>query len=176
VRRGRFDPQPVSLYLARREREIAQALRSGFLRSPGGLRTVTRDYGLQTVGELDCLGGIRIEVEEILERRINWFSKQPFGHVALANYRYNARLPGRGHGKGMIFRYNSPHKSHNRFHHVHRYDTLGTGDELRPPIPVPQDEVPTLRQVLKEAEEWYYAHIAGKPEAGDIHERGETAA
>ena len=41
---------------------------------------------------------------------------------------------------------------------------------------VPEDEVPTLRQVLKEAEEWYYAHIAGEADAGDIHGRGETAA
>lgn len=172
MRRGRFDPQPVSLYLARRDREIAQALRSGFLRSPGGLRTVTRDFGLQTIGELDCLGGIRIEVEEILERRINWFSRQPLGHVVLTYYRYNARLPGRGHGKGMIFRYNSPHRAHNRFHHVHRYDTLGTGNEVRPPTPVPEDEVPTLRQVLREAEEWYYSYLAAK---GDTHEPGETA-
>lgn len=128
---------------------------------------------MQTIGELDCLGGIRIEVEEILERRINWLSRQPFGHVALTYYRYNARLPGRGSGRGMIFRYNSPHRAHNRFHHVHRYDTLGTGDEVRPPTPIPEDEVPTLRQVLKEAEEWYYAHLAGRAEAD---ERGETAA
>lgn len=159
MRRGRFDPQPVSLYLARRERELAQALRSGFLRTTGGLRTITRPYGLETIGELECIGGIRIDVEERLERRRNWFSRHPAENVVLRSYRYNARLPGRGRRQGMIFRYNSPHEDHNRFHHVHRFDTLGTGAEVKPPTEIPEDQVPTLRQVLREAEEWYYAHL-----------------
>jgi hypothetical protein len=158
VPRGRFDPQPVSLYLARRERELAQALRSGFLRSPGGLRTVTRPYGLETIGELECLGGIRIDVQERLERRRNWFSKHPAENVVLRFYRYNARLIGLGRERGLIFRYNSPHEDHNRFHHVHRYDTLGSGKEIKPPTEIPEHKVPTLRQILKEAEDWYREH------------------
>lgn len=64
------------------------------------------------------------------------------------------------HG-GLIFRYNSPHKTHNKFHHLHRYKD---GVQIKPPLMIPPNEVPTLRQVLKKAEEWYYdnAGLVGK--------------
>lgn len=155
-RRGRFDPQPLRLYLARRDREIAQALRSGFLLSPGGLRTIVRSYGVETIGELECEGGIRIDVEEHLQKRRSWVSRTDA--VQLGYYRYNARLSGRSRGVGLIFRYNSPHEDHNHFHHVHRYDTLGTGEEILPPREMRPDEVPTLREILAEAERWHYDH------------------
>lgn len=156
MRRGRFDPQPISLYRARLVRELAQAFRSGFLRSPGGLRTFDRPYGLETLGELECKGGIRIDVEERLEWNRSWFGRRD--HVVLVEYLYNARVPGLGRGLGMIFRYNSPHPTHNKFHHVHRFDTLGTGEQIMPPTFVKAEMVPTVRQVLQEAELWYYDH------------------
>jgi len=58
--------------------------------------------------------------------------------------------------RGTIFRYNSPHQNHREFHHVHRFDLLGTGAETV--TPVDERDVPTLRQVLEEAEGWYWGN------------------
>jgi hypothetical protein len=95
-------------------------------------------------------------VEERLRYvRGGWFV--PRETVELVYYRYNAVL----HNQSTIFRYNSPHSDHNQIHHVHRYDLPGTGVEIKPPTQLREREVPTLREVLSEAEEWYWKHLAG---------------
>lgn len=100
---------------------------------------------------LECKGGIRIEIEEHHRYvRLGWLG--PRDAVVLAFYRYNAVLLNRG----TIFRYNSPHEDHRQFHHVHRFDVFGSGVETV--CPLKERQVPTLWEVLREAELWYYDH------------------
>jgi len=107
-------------------------------------------------GILQCQGGIRIEIEERLEAVrqpwlfMHWLRGE---YVKLVFYRYNAVLWKRG----TIFRYNSPHDDHRQFHHVHRFDVLGTGAETVEPVA--EQDVPGLRDVLREAEDWYWTHL-----------------
>ena len=63
---------------------------------------------------------------------------------------YNASLS----GIGNIARFDSPHKDHNHFHHVHRYDVFNHDSEGT----LESCEWPTLGEVLGELETWFYAH------------------
>ncbi|HET6232842.1 MAG TPA: hypothetical protein VFE05_22390 [Longimicrobiaceae bacterium] len=135
--------------------EIAQAVRSGF-RLSDDLRVQTEPTGLRLVGVIGCEGDIRVEIEEELRVRRSWFGGGGRPRFQLTFYRYNAVLLNRG----TIFRYNSPHADHRSFHHVHRRDVLGTGEETVTRLE-PAD-VPSIREVLKEAEDWYWTNLAGK--------------
>ncbi|MFL5386476.1 MAG: hypothetical protein ACJ8GN_28495 [Longimicrobiaceae bacterium] len=107
-------------------------------------------------GDFPCEGGIRVEIEERLRiaRRAWWIPlSRRHQYAELTDYCYNAVLLNRGN----IFRYNSPHTDHRTFHHVHRYDVLGSGAETVEPVK--ERDVPTLRQVLGEAETWYWEHL-----------------
>lgn len=105
-------------------------------------------------GSIQCSGAIRVEIDERLRvvREPSWLKRRDDPLVRLEFYRYNAVLLNRG----TIFRYNSPHADHRTFHHVHRFDVLGTGAETVDPVD--ERQVPSLRQVLKEAEEWHWAN------------------
>jgi hypothetical protein len=112
--------------------------------------------GVSIAGTIRCEGGIRVEVEE----RLRAVSSRPLFHrrgaklpVELVFYRYNAVLGNRG----PIFRYNSPHADHRPYHHVHRVDVFGTGAETVTPLR--RSEVPSVRTVLNEAEQWYWDHL-----------------
>ena len=100
-------------------------------------------------GTIDCLGGIRLQVEKeiaILEES---------GSEALvqtASYSYHAYLP----SVGNILRYDSPHATHNQEHHVHRYDVLHGDKKGELTFLLSEDERPTLGEVIKEEEQWYY--------------------
>jgi len=68
-------------------------------------------------------------------------------------------------GHGNIFRYDSPDlvqteltPGHHKYHHRHRFDVFGTGQEIRPAEEVEERDVPSLRQVVEEAETWYWQH------------------
>lgn len=106
-----------------------------------------------------CEGDIRIEIEEKLRRPRLWFWRHDPEVVSLVFYRYNAVLK----DGGLIFRYNSPHKTHNTFHHLHRYKD---GVQIHPPLVIPPNEVPTLRQVLQKAEEWHYENLERTRDGG----------
>ena len=95
-----------------------------------------------------------MEVEEHFRivREPRWLRLRDNPLLELGFYRYNAVLLNRA----TIFRYNSPHADHRAFHHVHRFEVLGSGAETVDEIA--ERDVPTLRQVLKEAEEWYWAN------------------
>ena len=102
-------------------------------------------------GEINCLGGIMVEVK----KKLQILSGQgPNAMVKTCEYSYNAYAIGRGN----LFRYNSPHGYHRPYHHVHRYDILGTWDEIGDPEELRENEVPTLSEVLDEVRELYYGH------------------
>jgi hypothetical protein len=154
VFRGRFSPRRLRKHIASIDRGITQAARSDFYSSLQVDVRTEPDYIVIT-GFIECAGGIRVEVDERLRvlREPSWLSQRENPLVQPVFYRYNAVLLNRG----TIFRYNSPHMDHRTFHHVHRFDVLGSGaetvDEVR------EQDVPSLRQVLKEAEEWHWANL-----------------
>jgi hypothetical protein len=122
-----------------------------------------RDLFHISSGTIQCIGGLRVEFYERL-RFDRETRRSPRGAQRLARlveYSYSAVL----HKRGSVFRYDSPDldvtvltPEHHKFHHRHRFDVLGTGEEIRPPDVVPPDQVPTLRQVLQETERWHYEH------------------
>ena len=99
-------------------------------------------------GSIRCLGGIVLEVEKELQVLDG---AGPTARVQTRTYRYHAWLPARHN----ILRYDSPH-AHRPYHHVHRFDALGTGREVS--IDPIEDEaaIPTLSEVLDELRDWFY--------------------
>lgn len=152
--RDRFTPRRLRRYLDGIDREIAHAARSGFY-IWDKLDYYTEPDGVFVTGVIECLGGIRVEVDERLRvlDEPSWLRRHGNPLITLGFYRYNAVLLNRG----TIFRYNSPHVDHRTFHHVHRFDVLGSAAETVHEVN-PRD-VPSLRQVLHEAEEWHWANL-----------------
>ena len=165
--RDRFAPQPLHRYIASLIEAKNQIENTGFLEwnDLDFYNEVERGeefFGAK--GTFQCAGGIRIEVSERLRfaRETRWSPRGKERRVSLIEYSYSAVL----HNRGNIFRYDSPHPDegsstpeHHRFHHVHRFDVLGTGAEIRPPVHLDQHEVPALRQIFEEAERWHYANL-----------------
>jgi hypothetical protein len=154
VFRDRFSPRRLRRYLREVDEAIEQAARSRFYISHD-LRYSTEPGVIVLAGTIFCEGGIRIEVTERLRvlRESTWLRRKNNPLVELLSYENNAVLLNRG----TIFRYNSPHEDHNHFHHVHRVDVLGTGQKTL--SSVGEADVPSLRQLVNEAEEWYWAHV-----------------
>lgn len=152
--RGRFSPRRLRQHIASIDEGITQAARSDFYSSLH-VDVRTEPDCIVITGFIGCAGGIRVEVDERLRvlREPSWPRRRDNPLVEPVFYRYNAVLLNRG----TLFRYNSPHTDHRAFHHVHRYDVLGSGaetvDEVR------NQDVPSLRQVLKEAEDWHWANL-----------------
>lgn len=152
--RDRFTPGRLRRYLADIDQHIAHAARSNFY-AWDHLDYFTRPDGILIKGVIGCAGGIRIEVEEHLRilHEPPWLRRRGNPLIQLSFYRYNAVLLNRG----TIFRYNSPHEDHRTFHHVHRFDVLGSGAETVDLVS--ERDVPSLREVLKEAEDWHWANL-----------------
>jgi hypothetical protein len=166
VARGRFAPQALHEYTRSVDAAIEQIGSTGFWEwddigyhsdVEGG-----REF-LYTQGTVLCAGGIRVQVSEKLQfhRQTRWTPRGANRLLVLTEYSNSAVL----HNRGTIFRYDSPDPEpaketpeHHRYHHVHRFDVLGTGAQIMPPARVAEWEVPTLRQVLQEAERWHYGH------------------
>ena len=136
-----------------------QVVRGGFV-SAHDLRVSGFGEGyLHIDGVIHCAGGIVIDVNKRLELLEGEGASTL---VQTDSYRYHVRLP----GQGSIFRYDSPHPipengvapPHHLEHHVHRFDVLA-GDK-RGTIECIYDveRVPTLREVIDEAADWFYAN------------------
>lgn len=130
---------------------MAQFLRRGFVASEDLSIMDLGDGSLVMEGRVSCAGGIYIDVWKRLE------IIQDDGANSLVRtveYTYNAVVA----GLGNIVRYDSPHSDHNQFHHVHRYEPL-SGD-LRGNVHrvEPQDDWPTLGEMIHEVESWFYDH------------------
>lgn len=117
-----------------------------------------------TTGTIQCAGGIRIQVTEKcrFDRETRWSPRGQNRKLRLIEYSYSAILNNRGN----IFRYDSPDlvqdaatPDHHKDNHCHRFNVLGTGEEIKPPRSLAPKDVPTLREVLEEAERWHYDHL-----------------
>ena len=138
-------PNKFSNYIETHETIMGRFVDSGFVEAdtldiyPVGARLIL------IKGSLKCLGDIRLDVEKILR-----FVTEEVGPNALVHtveYHYNASID-----SGNILRYDSPHPTHNQFHHVHRFNVLD-GDQIGE---VSRSEWPTLGAVIAELESWYY--------------------
>jgi hypothetical protein len=142
-------PNVFSSYQEIHETVMAQMRRGGFVVSDT-LTFTPLPGSILLEGTIRCRGGIYIDVR----KRLNVLDGEGANAlVQTASYSYNVALE----GKGNIVRYDSPHRTHRQFHHVHRYDVLegnidGTVERT------PEDDWPTLGEVLREAEAWYYDH------------------
>ena len=161
VFRGRFAPRPFGRYVEGLLREKETARRSGFHLASDLVIDPHPDL-IHLSESIFCLGGITVKFDERLRfLRERWRIRRSDDHarVGLIWYSYNVSV-GRG---GTVFRYDSPDTDvgrnaapHHSFHHRHRFDAFGTWNEIAPPRQVQERDVPTLRQVLREAEQWYW--------------------
>ncbi len=147
---AKHGPSRLNAYLQIHETVMECQLRNGFVLSDELVFTPIHN-GILLEGDILCQGPIRLQVRKII-RILEGEGSDAL--VQTAAYSYNALLPSRGN----IFRYDSPHATHNKEHHVHRYDVLNSG--LQFPIQWLRDEAqrPTLGEVIDELAEWYYTN------------------
>lgn len=146
---AKHGPNRLASYIETHETVMAQMRRGGFVLSDRLLFSAARD-SIILVGDVACLGGIGIDVKK---RLAILDGEGADALVKTVYYKYNVALSDRG----TIFRYDSPHRTHHRFHHVHRYHVL-EGDTEGTVERIPEDDRPTLGEVIREAEVWYYDH------------------
>lgn len=91
-------------------------------------------------GEIWLRGNLRMTVEKTLRT----FRGADGIYVYTTQYSYNLTKQ----GEGNVFRYCSPHETHNQFHHKHIFDPPGNEIEVK----VVTGEWPTLGDAIKEAE------------------------
>ncbi len=102
-------------------------------------------------GEIQCQGGIVLEVEKVLTI-LDGTGDNALVQTTYRSYHAYAR------GKGNIVRYCSGH-DHRPYDHVHRYDAPATWNEILPVQELwTEDEIPTLSDVLDELRDFYYTH------------------
>lgn len=127
-----------------------------------GLEWIAQPSLLLMIGDVGCLGNIRITVEKylaIVTRDATPANVLDGDHdivVQTIGYAYHAAV--RGHG--MILRYdnNHPWPGHADDHHVHRGDWRDAEDDSGRVEWVGEDRWPTLGEVVREVMDWYYGN------------------
>ncbi len=124
--------------------------------------------GLTYAGSIRCMGGIRVEIREAYRLRERFYRRAPL--LEMVDYSYSAILDGlsnifRYDGPDLVARFGAP--EHHEFHHVHRFDVFGderpAGEEIKPPEKLREQDVPTIRELVKECEDWYYSNLHRLP-------------
>lgn len=141
-------PNKLDNYLQIHETVMERLLRDGFVLADNLEFIAVRGY-LYLTGLIECLGGLRMQVRK--EIRIWEDVGGPMAQTE--SYSYNAYLP----DGSNIFRYDSPHPTHNQEHHVHRYNPFGA-EPLRNQLTflLHEAERPTLGEAISELEAWYW--------------------
>ena len=145
---SKHQPNRFSRYVEVHETVMRQFLRGDFVISEELAFEAGEGFILLT-GQITCVGNIYIDVEKQISIVDD---SQADVLVQTIAYRYNAFIRGRGN----ILRYDSPHPTHNQEHHVHRYDILHGDREGSVTFIENEDERPTLGEVIREVQEWYY--------------------
>jgi hypothetical protein len=130
------------------------ALRRGGFVGDDTLSVEPRAEGeIVLAGEIACLGRIVVDVFKVLE------VLEGEGADAMVQtlfYSYNVFL----RGGNNILRYDNlhPRKDHPDDHHKHTY-SWKTGEQLPgSPVWIGAEKWPTLGEVLREVQSWYYEH------------------
>ena len=150
--RGKHSPNRLGPYLEIHTTIMQQFLRGGFVSSEDLSVLDVGDGVILIEGRIQCAGDIYIDVSKRLEILSG---EGPQAFVQTVDYSYNVVLG----GIGNVFRYDAPHPDHNQFHHVHRYDLLDGDMHGRVERVEPQDDWPTLGEVISEAERWFYENV-----------------
>ena len=147
---SKHGPNRFASYRVIHETVMQQFLRSGFV--------ISEDLSFEPIngviwleGTIVCLGNIYIDVS----KKIRILSGEGADTIVQTEtYSYNAVLA----NVGNILRYDSPHHDHNQEHHVHRYDVLNDDKEGRLEFIYDEEQRPTLGEVIREVQEWFYEH------------------
>lgn len=141
-------PNRITNYFETHDAIMGQFVDGGFILADT-LEIVPIGAGyIAILGSVSCLGEIELDVWKILEVVDGHGSTARVQTIA---YAYNAHL----RGIGNIFRYDSPHPDHNRYHHVHKFEVFGDDHEGRVEE-IDAAEWPTLGDVLSELQSWFY--------------------
>lgn len=139
-------PNRLYAYLQIHETVMERQLRNGFVLSDELVFTPIHN-GILLEGDVICLGTIRLQVRKII-KILEGDGAEAFVQTVL--YSYNAILAGRGN----IFRYDSPHATHNKEYHVHRYNVLSGGEQLPIEWLSEEEQRPTLGEVIDKLADW----------------------
>jgi hypothetical protein len=153
--RNKHSPNRFGNYRSTHETVIEQFKNRGFILSED-LNFVAIDGFILLEGTIHCAGHIHITVEKRM-KVLNGDGENAM--VERVAYSYNVSLSQRGN----IFRYDSPHSTHNKQNHLHRFDVLNNDHDGTISFIEDEDATPTLGEVISEAEEWYYQH------SGEVH-------
>ncbi len=148
---GKHGPNRLSSYIEVHETVMMHLHRGGIVISDSLVFTPLRE-SILLEGRVHCLGGVTIDVRKvlsILER------DGANSLVQTVHYSYNVSLE----GFGNLFRYDSPHATHNRHHHVHRYQVPESDKDGSVEFIHDDEQIPTLGEVIGEAMDWYYRHF-----------------
>jgi hypothetical protein len=150
--RNKHSPNILGSYRAIHETVIERFKSSGFVLSED-LTFEAMEGFILLEGTIRCIGGIHISVNKRIEVL---GGNGANAMVQRVDYSYNVSLAQRGN----IFRYDSPHLDHNKQEHVHRYNILDGDVQGQVSFIADVNSTPTLGEVIKEAEAWYYQHEA----------------
>lgn len=137
-----------------------QLVRGGFVLSDD-LAIEPAEGHLLIIGKVLCQGGMYVDVRKRL-RILPEYEDDLY--VQTVDYTYNVVLA----GVGNVFRYDSPHFDHNREHHRHEYDVLNGDKQGTVELDYADGNWPTLREVVEEAAEWYFANLTSLQEMGFV--------
>lgn len=89
-------------------------------------------------------------------------TKRKSGKALIRTVKYSYNLNFDGEKESEIFRYDNfdavPRDGHDSPHHCHRFDPPSR-EILNSPFELDEEEVPTLGEVIKEAHQYYLAHV-----------------
>lgn len=144
---GKHGPNRFANYQSIHETCIEKFVREGKILSHNLLWSAYGEGLLQLVGTILCEDEICLSVD----KRIRVLDGE--GASALVqteSYSYNAHF----RGGRLILRYDSPHATHNQFHHVHRYSFPDGVETEEIEALETEDAIPTLSEVVDELMEW----------------------
>lgn len=151
--RGKHAPNRLDTYLRVHTTNMEQLLRGDFVVEEHLVIEGDGAGGFIMSGRIHCESGIYLDVNKHLVRLSGDGNN---AIVQTVEYSYNAAVA----GLGNIFRYDSPHHDHNQEHHVHRFDVLNGDMEGIVENEHSEQGRPTLREVLRELEDWFNTNRA----------------
>ena len=160
-------PARFRSYIAAHDRHMVQ-LRSTTFVGADSLRLIAQPSLILMVGDIGCLGNIRVTVEKylaIVTPKATPSEVLDGDHdiaVQTIAYAYHASIA----DYGAILRYdnNHPWPRHADNHHVHRCDWRDRDDDSGRVEWIGADRWPTLGDVVREVMDWYFVNRDELPE------------
>jgi hypothetical protein len=144
-------PHRFADYRETHETVMGQLVARGFVLSEDLTFSDLGNDAIQIEGTIQCLGNLRVEVKKVLAILSG---QDADAIVQSTEYSYNA-ISG---GEHRVFSYHSPHLTHHRMHHVHRAVGLVGEETVTEVAPEGDLSYPTLGEVVRELEVWYWEH------------------